>query len=177
MFKPPIFFECPSSLLTVGPQSSSCGVSIFLLWCFHFCPYGHHLYPFSGSGCSYLKGCVYTRGRTPWLGSSRHTACALLCGPASPSLTLGGESLLSSVLWEITLSSCVPVSHVTLPESMLTACLLGSGRTQSCHLLLPAYSYACSVRQGHLGSSTRCVMRVEMWQTWGWCKTVQKGLT
>lgn len=127
MFKPPIFLECPSSLLTVGLQSSSCGVSIFLLWCFHFYPYGHHLYPFSGSRCSYLKGCVYTRGGTPWLGSSRHMACALLCGPASSSLTLGGESLLSSVLWEITLSSCVPVSRVTLPESLLTACLLGSG--------------------------------------------------
>lgn len=115
--------------------SVNCRAPIFLVWRFHLPPV---VFPFLSLWPSPLslfriqmlisQGlCVHQGQNTPWLGSSRHMACALLCGPASSSLTLGGESLLSSVLWEITLSSCVPVSRVTLPESLLTACLLGSG--------------------------------------------------
>lgn len=59
-----------------------------------------------------------------------------------------------------------------IPESLPTTCPWVVAWTQSCQLLLPAYSYLCFVRQGHLGSRTLCVMCMEVWQIWVWCKTV-----
>lgn len=134
MFKPPIFFECPSSLLTVRLQSSSCGVSIFLLWRFHLPPV---MFPFLSLWPSPLslfriqmlisQGlCVHQGPNTlAWL-FPPHGLCSVVwtclflsdCGRRiSAQLCALGD----------TLSSCVPVSRGTLPESLLTACLLGSG--------------------------------------------------
>lgn len=152
-----------------------CRAPVFLLWLLHVHPCGHHLHPLSGSRLSHVKGCACTGGRASQLGCP---PCAPLRGEATfvvwtcLSLPDFGRGLCLALCSRRPVFPSVGQDPVTFPKSLPITCPLVVARTQRCQLLIPAQSHACYMRQGHLGGSTLCSMRIEMCQTWVW----QKGL-
>lgn len=133
--KHPSFLDIPILLV--------CRAPVFLLWLLRAPPCGHHLHLLSGSTLSRLKG----RAHSVAVPAALLCWPLLLCGPASPSLTLEGESLPSSVLSETTVCSCVSVACASsrVPASNMS---LGSGLDAKMSAADFAPSHACCVRQG-----------------------------
>lgn len=133
-----------SSRLCVGPWFSSC-------WALHV-----HLV--AVTSISFQDPHSISQGLSTWRGCPPALLCSvgpLPCGPASPSLTLEGEPLSSSVLSETILSFSVSVSWDSsrVPASNMS---LGSGLDTK----MPAAD-SCPLpwiphETGHPGSSTLC---------------------
>lgn len=125
MLKPLIFFECPSSHLSVVPQSSSCD---FLTSTISF-----RIQPFTSQGLCLHWGLSTLAWLSPAARPLLDGTALLLCGPASPSPTLGGTSLPDSLHWTLPLSPWVLKSLLWLfPSACRQQRPLVVAHTQSC---------------------------------------------